>query len=215
MKKLLVSILFIALVGFGALYTYQSGLLFLKGFNELKSEQNLSAGIAFAELIEEYPYSPFLSVGRVYLVSKDSRALPLLDVFFKTREKGDVFSRLVGKSPAYYDPFFFAGACFFLLISMIGVLKRYWAGSIGVSIKGLIFRDGYMLVLCVLYYLWIHGSINESSLVYQSVGAISGFLNEPLGVSLVTLGFAAVMLVSIILAILLGLIGMIPRKTSK
>jgi hypothetical protein len=134
--------------------------------------------------------------------------------FFKTRKHGDIFSSIVGKSPAYYDPFFFAGACYFLLISIIGVLHRYWAGSLGLSFRGLIFRDSYILGICVLYYFWIQGSSETGSTVYTIAGHIHPFLNTELGVALVTLAYAVVMLLSILLAVFLGFIGMIPRKSA-
>jgi len=205
MKKLIVFLVFLGVLAFSALYLFRSGTLFKDGIENFQGKQNVAAGLSFAELITKYPYSPFVAVARVYMVHKDPANLTYIDLYFQTKQEKDIFETIVGRTPAYYDPYFFMSVVYFLVMSMIGVAQRYWAGSLGLSFKGLMTRDSFALIMLVTYFFWVRGAYIADSPVYRLAGSVSQWLNTVEGATVVTVCFSAIMTVVNIFITLLTL----------
>jgi len=195
MKKLTLFLVYLGILIVSTFYLYRSGTLFLKGIQNFQEKQNIAAGLSFAELLTQYTYSPFVGVAKVYMVYRDPTKLLMLDMYYQTQQKKDVFSVIVGVTPAYYDPYFFASVVFFLLMSMLGVAQRYWAGSLGLSFKGLTGRDTFAFLLCVLYFFWVRGAYTPDTVVYRLAGSVNSWFNSGVGAAAVTAGFSALMTV--------------------
>lgn len=193
MKKLILFIIFVAMLASTALYVVRSGNLFKQGIENFEGKQNMAASFAFAELITRYPNSPFVAVARAAMIHRDSANHLYMDLFFETRAKRDMFQSIVGRSPAYYDPYFFYAVAYFLILSLLAVAQRYWAGAKGLSFRALTGRDTFALLLCVLYYFWVRGSLTPDSAVFRLAGSVSPWLNTPVGATAVTFGFSVLM----------------------
>lgn len=204
MKKLILLIVFVSLLAWVAQFLVRSGNLFQEGIQKIEGKQNVGATLAFAELISRYPASPFVAVARAAMIQRDPANLITMDLFYSTRAKRDVFESIVGRSPAYYDPYFFWAVAYFLVISLLATAQRYWAGSKGLSFRSLTSRDTFALLLCVAYYFWVRGSLSVDTGVYRLAGSVSPWLNTPLGSTVVTLGFSAVITLANMIVTLLA-----------
>ena len=215
MKKLVLFLVFLGVIAVSSLYLFRSGTLFMDGIKNFQGKQNVAAGLSFAELITKYPYSPFVAVARVYMVHKDPTNLTYIDMYFQTKQKKDIFEAIVGRSPAYYDPYYFMSVVFFLVMSMIGVAQRYWAGSLGLSFKGLMTRDSFALFMLVTYFFWVRGAYMIDSPVYRLAGSVSSWLNTVEGATAVTVSFSVIMTVVNIFIILLTLFTFLGSSNKK
>ncbi len=193
MKKLTLFLVFLAMLAYCSLYLYRSGILFKEGIQNFQGKQNVAAGLSFAELITVYPYSPFVGVARLYMVYKDPANLGYMDLYYQTKSEKDIFETVLARTPAYYDPYFFASILYFLLISMVAVAQRYWAGSMGLSFTGLTRRDSFALFICVAYYFWVRGAYTPDTIVFRLAGSVSPWLNSVVGATLMTAGFSILM----------------------
>ncbi len=203
MKKLILFIVFLGILAYSSLYVFRSGMLFLDGISNFQEKQNVAAGLSFAELITKYRYSPFVGVARLYMVHKDPANLTYMDLYYGTKQKKDVFETVIGLSPAYYDPYFFASIIFFLLMSMLAIAQRYWAGALGLSFKGLMRRDTFAALLCVFYFFWVRAAYTPDSALYRLAGSVSAWLNTVAGATVVTASFSLLMtLVNIFVTLL-------------
>lgn len=207
MKKLLLFIVFALVVAFSTLYLLRSGILFVDGIKNLSGKQNIAAGLAIAELANEYPYSPFMGVARLAAVVKDANYLSYMDMFYQAKPEKDMFQPLMGRSPAHYDPFFFASLGYFLILTFLGLAQRFWAGSMGLGIAALARRDAFAFILGLMYVLWVRGTANAESVVSRFAGGISEWLVSPIGVTGVTVGFSALMILVNLIVTLIALIG--------
>jgi hypothetical protein len=195
MKRLILFLVYIGVLAYSSVYLLRSSQLFMDGIGKFQDEQRFAGGLAFAELISKYPYSPFVALARLQLVHQDPGNLVFMDLFYESRTKKDVFETLIGRTPAYYDPYFFASIAYFLTLSLLALAQRYWAGSMGLSYKSLTARDSFVLVLAVLYFFWVRDALVVDSVVYRLAGSVSPWLNSPLGATVVTLSFSGMMTV--------------------
>ncbi|MCG8527178.1 MAG: hypothetical protein MI748_12410 [Opitutales bacterium] len=203
MKKLLLFMLFIATVGYSGFYVFNSYGVFRRGVDLMSESKKLESGLAFVELVENYPYSPFLAASRLLVVAKDANYLNFLDLYYRAKGEKDHFESLMQRTPAYYDPYFFALIGYYLVITFIGVLQRFWVRSYGLKIKSIISRILFLVSMVFGYVVWVRDIWNPYSGLSQTVSPYLGTLNNPFGVTLFTVVCSALMtLVSFIATII-------------
>jgi hypothetical protein len=195
MKRLILFLIYVGLIAYSSVYLLRSSQLFMDGIGKFQNEQRLAGGLAFAELISQYPYSPFVALARLHMVHQDPGNLVFMDLFYESRTKKDVFETLIGRTPAYYDPYFFVSIAYFLTLSLLALAQRYWTGSMGLSYRGMTARDSFVLMMAVLYYFWVRDALQVDSAVYRLAGSVSPWLNSPMGATLVTAAFSGLMTV--------------------
>jgi hypothetical protein len=195
LKRLLILPVYILLVAATSLYLYRSGELFATGVKHLQEKQNIAAIFPFADLVAKYPESPYTAVARVFLVIKDPVHLTYMDLFFQTRKVKDPFERYVGKSPAFYDSFFFYACGYLLILTTIGVLQRYWAGAIGLSYASLIGRASFAALLIFTYLTWVRDGMEAGTIANKLAISALPALGQPLGYVLIIAAFSAFMLI--------------------
>lgn len=194
MKRFILFVVFAGIVSISAIYIYRSGRLFSESVNKLSEKQDIAAGFVFAELATKYPCSPFWGLARFAVVMKDPQYLTYMDLFFKARTEKNLCDLIVDRSPAYYDPFFFAALGYFLILTYLGGFQRFWAGSMGVGILTIVNRSLFVAGFAFLYILWVRESMNPESVVTHYAEKVHPVLIQASGITAVTVGLSAIML---------------------
>jgi hypothetical protein len=215
MKKFILFVLFAGIVSYSAVYLYHSGKLFSDELHELSTDQDTEDDFAFKQLVDRYPYSPFLGIARLGAVNRDTAYIAHLDRFYEAREELRILDAVVGRSPAYYDPFFFAALGYFLLLTFLGGLQRFWADSMGLGMMAILSRILFVTGLAYLYIAWVRQSMDPESVITHLMGRIHPVLNEPLGIMGVTVGLSAIVLSINLILTLVTFLGFLGKRSTR
>lgn len=212
MKKVLLFILLVLVVGYVAMYLVHSGRLFTKemhGFSDAREGVN---EFPFIESANEYPSSPYLVLGRFIGAMNGSQYYAAADDFYRNRGRWNLFDGLVGVSPAYYDPFFFVALGYFLLLTLFGWLQRFWTNATGLGVLTILARVLFVTVLAFLYTNWVRSSIDPDSTLHYLAGRISQFLIQPQGIATVTALFSAFVLLACLIGTIVAFAGFLGKR---